>query len=244
MHHDGEFHRSHSRSSSGAGDPQQPAHERSAFAVVEAVPGDDEDVHVTGRFQATAHRGAAQAGADGLRAEGTVDQPHDLGGIHQAGIREHVDRAHPDERARARIQVVEAEIVARAMAAATALAAELRLRVDDAVVIHNSNMLALHLSPCGVFARVALVGQEVAALEVELAGRLAATASPVAALEPRVEPRVYECDGFAVTLWTYYDVVTPDQDFPGAYADAPTPARRPAKRRDRDPALPRPGRRG
>ncbi|MDU0287917.1 phosphotransferase family protein [Saccharothrix longispora] len=115
---------------------------------------------------------------------------------------------------------MEAEIVARAMAAATALAAELHLRVDDAVVIQDSNMLALHLLPCGVFARVALVGQEVAALEVELAGRLAATASPVAALEPRVEPRVYERDGFAVTLWTYYDVVTPDQDFPGAYADA------------------------
>ncbi|MBY8854729.1 aminoglycoside phosphotransferase family protein, partial [Saccharothrix sp. MB29] len=68
------------------------------------------------------------------------------------------------------------------MAAATALAAELHLRVDDAVVIQDSNMLALHLLPCGVFARVALVGQEVAALEVELAGRLAATASPVAAL--------------------------------------------------------------
>jgi hypothetical protein len=115
---------------------------------------------------------------------------------------------------------VEAEIVSRAVAAATALAGELRLRVDDAVVIHNSNMLALHLLPCGVFARVALVGQEVAALEVELAGRLAATASPVAALEPRVEPRVYERDGFAVTWWTYYDVVTPDLDFPGAYADA------------------------
>ena len=70
------------------------------------------------------------------------------------------------------------------------------LRVDDAVVIHNSNKLALRLLPCDVFARVALIGQEVAALEVELALRLAATASPVAALEPRVEPRVYERDGF------------------------------------------------
>jgi len=115
---------------------------------------------------------------------------------------------------------VEAEIVSRAMAAATALAGELHLRVDDAVVIHNSNKLALHLSPCGVFARVAPMGQEVAAFEVELALRLAATSSPVAALELRVEPRVYERDGFAVTLWTYYDVVTPDRDFPGAYADA------------------------
>jgi hypothetical protein len=44
------------------------------------------------------------------------------------------------------------------MAAATALAAELHLRVDDAVVIHNSNKLALCLLPCGVFARVGTGG--------------------------------------------------------------------------------------
>jgi len=117
------------------------------------------------------------------------------------------------------MRVVEAELVSRAMAAATALAGELHLRVDDTVVMHNSNKLALRLLPCGVFARVALAGQEVAALEVELALRLAGTASPVAALEPRVEPRVYERDGFAVTLWTYYEVVAPDLDLPGAYAD-------------------------
>ena len=114
---------------------------------------------------------------------------------------------------------MEAEFVSRAMAAATALAGELHLRVDDAVVIHNSNKLALRLLPCGVLARVALVGQEVAALEVELALRLAGTASPVAALEPRVEPRVYQRDGFAMTLWTYYEAVAPDLDLPGAYAD-------------------------
>jgi len=40
---------------------------------------------------------------------------------------------------------VEAEFVARAMAAATDLAGELHLRADDAVVIHNSNTLALRL---------------------------------------------------------------------------------------------------
>jgi hypothetical protein len=115
---------------------------------------------------------------------------------------------------------VEAEILSRAIAAATALAGELHLQADDAVVIHNSNKLALHLLPCGVFARVALAGQEVAALEVELALRLAGTGSPVAGLEPRVEPRVHERDGFAVTLWTYYAVVAPDSHFPGAYAEA------------------------
>jgi len=115
---------------------------------------------------------------------------------------------------------VEAELVSRAMTTASALATDLHLRVDDAVVIHNSNKLALRLLPCGAFARVALVGQEVAALEVELALRLAGTASPVAALEPRVEPRVYERDGFAVTLWTYYDQMAPGPDFAAAYADA------------------------
>jgi len=114
---------------------------------------------------------------------------------------------------------VQTEFVSRAMAAATALAGELYLRVDDAVVIHNSNKLALRLLPCGVLARVALAGQEAAALEVELALRLAGTASPVAALEPRVEPRVYERDGFAVTVWTYYEAVAPDLGLPGAYAD-------------------------
>ena len=73
---------------------------------------------------------------------------------------------------------MEAELVSRAMAAATALAGELDLRVNDAVVIHNSNKLALRLLPCDVFARVALVGQEVAALEVELALRLGRNREP------------------------------------------------------------------
>lgn len=115
---------------------------------------------------------------------------------------------------------MEAEFVSRATAAATALAGALRLRADDAVVIHNSNKLALRLVPCDVFARVAPAEHEAAAREVELALRLAGTASPVATLEPRVEPRVYERDGFAVTLWTYHEAVAPGPDLPGAYADA------------------------
>jgi aminoglycoside phosphotransferase (APT) family kinase protein len=88
-------------------------------------------------------------------------------------------------------------------------------------VIHNSNKLALRLLPCNVLARVAPVGHEVYALEVELAQRLAAMATPVAALEARVEPRVYEDDDFAVTFWTYYEAVTPpDMVSATQYADA------------------------
>ena len=57
-----------------------------------------------------------------------------------------------------------------------------------------------------------------ARLEVELAQRLAGTGSPVAAPEPRVEPRVYERDGFAVTFWTYYEPAPFRELAPADYA--------------------------
>ncbi|RZT28113.1 phosphotransferase family enzyme [Kribbella sp. VKM Ac-2569] len=104
---------------------------------------------------------------------------------------------------------METSEVTRAIAAATSIAASLDLPANDAIVLHNSNKLALRLTPYDVFARVAPVGQEVAQFEVELAQRLAEVGSPVAALDPRVEPLVYTRDGFAVTLWTYYEPVTP-----------------------------------
>jgi hypothetical protein len=115
---------------------------------------------------------------------------------------------------------MKASEVQRAVAAATSIAAALDLTVDDAIVLHNSNKLALRVLPCDVLARVAHVGHEVAQFEVDLAQRLAETDSPVAALEPRVEPRVYERDGFAVTLWTYYQPVGPQEVSPADYADA------------------------
>jgi hypothetical protein len=109
--------------------------------------------------------------------------------------------------------------VTRAIAAATSIAASLGLRADDAEVLHNSNKLALRLTPCDVFARVAPEGQEVAQFEVDLAQRLADVGSPVGRLEPRTDPRVYRRDGFAVTLWTYYEPVTPPTA-PADYAKA------------------------
>lgn len=115
---------------------------------------------------------------------------------------------------------VEAGVVLRARAAVRSLAAALNLQVTEAVVVHNSNKLALHLLPCDVFARVAPVGQEVAAVEVELARSLAAAASPVALLDPRVEPRAYEVDDFVITFWTYYAPAGPDRCSPADYADA------------------------
>jgi hypothetical protein len=113
---------------------------------------------------------------------------------------------------------VEVSDVSRAMAAAISTAIELDLAVDDATVLHNSNKLALRLLPCNVLVRVARVGHEVAEFEVDLAQRLADTGSPVAVLEPRVEPRVYERDGFAMTFWKYYRPVTPQAVSPVDYA--------------------------
>src|SRR5258708_5097930 len=115
---------------------------------------------------------------------------------------------------------VESLDVERAIAAAISIALALDLQADDAAVLQNSNKLALRLLPCNVFARVAPVGRRSHALfEVELAQRLAKTGSPVAALEPRVERRGYECDGFDVTLWIYNEPVTTEVS-PAAYADA------------------------
>ncbi len=110
--------------------------------------------------------------------------------------------------------------VPRAVAAAMSIASALHLRVDDATVLHNSNRLAVRLLPCDVLARVAHVAHQVAQFEVELAQRLAETGSPVANLEPRVEPRVYQRDGFAVTLWTYFEPVTPREISLADYANA------------------------
>jgi Phosphotransferase enzyme family len=104
------------------------------------------------------------------------------------------------------------------VAAAISTASALHLTVDDAVVIHDSNRLAVHLLPCDVLARVAPVEHQVAQFEVELAQRLAETGSPVGALAPRVEPVVHEHDGFAVTLWTYYEPETSGHVAPAAYA--------------------------
>ena len=108
----------------------------------------------------------------------------------------------------------------RALAAAMSTVSALGLTVDDAIVLHDSNKLAVRLLPCGVLARVAPRAHQVAQFEVELAQRLAESESPVGALEPRVEPRVYECDGFVVTLWTYYQPMTPQEVSPADYANA------------------------
>jgi hypothetical protein len=118
---------------------------------------------------------------------------------------------------------MQASEVPRAMAAAKAIAASLDLRADDAIVLQDSNRLTLRLLPCDVIARVAPVAPaalQCAQFEVDLAQRLGQSGCPVAALECRVDPRVYKRAGFVVTLWTYYEPATPRAVEPADYASA------------------------
>jgi Ser/Thr protein kinase RdoA (MazF antagonist) len=109
------------------------------------------------------------------------------------------------------------------MAAAMSTALSLDLKVNDALVLHDSNKLTLRLLPCDVLARVAPVAPAAlqgAQFEVALAQRLAESRCPVAALDRRVDPRVYARDGFVVTLWTYYEPAAPRAVSPADYASA------------------------
>ncbi|HEY3880658.1 MAG TPA: phosphotransferase [Trebonia sp.] len=110
--------------------------------------------------------------------------------------------------------------VRRAVAAAISIGSSLDLAVEDAIVLQDSNRLTLRLLPCDVLAQVAPVAHQVSQFEVELAQRLAESGCPVAVLEPRVDPRVYQRDGFAVTLWTYYEPAPPLEVSPADYASA------------------------
>jgi len=114
---------------------------------------------------------------------------------------------------------MQASEVPRAVAAAMSTASSLDLTVDDAIVLHDSNRLTLRLLPCDVLARVAPVALQDLQFEVELAQRLAESGCPVATLERRVDPCVYERDGFVVTLWTYYEPATPREVSPADYAN-------------------------
>ncbi|WP_033408777.1 phosphotransferase enzyme family protein [Nonomuraea coxensis] len=115
---------------------------------------------------------------------------------------------------------MQASDVSRAVAAARSIVSSFGLTADDAIVLHDSNKLTLRLLPCDVVARVAPAADQVARFEVELAQRLAGAGCPVAALDPRVEPRVHERDGFVVTLWTYYEPVSSREISPIDYAEA------------------------
>jgi len=109
--------------------------------------------------------------------------------------------------------------VRSAVEAARSTACELGLQVNDVVVIHNSDRIAVRLIPCDVLARIApQAWEDGLQFEAEVARRLAKSDSPVGELEPRAEARVYVRDTFALTLWTYYEQV--GDIAPVDYADA------------------------
>lgn len=108
-----------------------------------------------------------------------------------------------------------------AVGAAISSATAIGLNVENAIVVNNSNRIAVRLVPCDVLARVTTERyRRGAEFEVGIAERIAKTDCPVAALEPRVEPHAYDYDGFVITFWTYYEPVSPRDFAPGEYAQA------------------------
>ena len=117
--------------------------------------------------------------------------------------------------------VLQASLRDAALRAARSAASGLGLPVDDAVVLHDSNRLAVRLVPCDVVARVVPATtscRRIAEFEVEMARRLVAADGPVAALEPRFDPRVYERDDFVINFWAYHQPVSGDTG-PTEYAE-------------------------
>lgn len=104
--------------------------------------------------------------------------------------------------------------LARGVAAATLAARSLGLRVDDAVVLSNSNRLVLRLLPSDVVARVASVAHFAsAALEIKVATQLAGC--PIAGIDPRVASQVFVGDDFEITFWEHFEPV-PARTVPAA----------------------------
>jgi Ser/Thr protein kinase RdoA (MazF antagonist) len=107
-----------------------------------------------------------------------------------------------------------------ALAAASAAARAVGLTVDEVVLVHASNRLAVRLIPAEVLARVAPGEHSAAQFEVDLAIQLATAGAPIGTLDPRVAPGVHERDGFAITLWTWYDAAPSNELSAARYADA------------------------
>lgn len=109
------------------------------------------------------------------------------------------------------------------MAAALSTASALGLDAEDAVVLNNSNRIAVRLLPAEVVARVAPAAWSAGAeFEVAVAQGLAETGSPVGEPDPRVAARGYLSDGFAITFWTYYEALPPHDVAAPEYAKALT----------------------
>lgn len=89
------------------------------------------------------------------------------------------------------------------MNAAITNASSLGLLAEQAIVLQASNRFAIRLLPCDVLVRVAPPSHRAGAeFELNVARELAGTESPIAGLDPRVEPLVYVRGTCALTYWT------------------------------------------
>lgn len=117
---------------------------------------------------------------------------------------------------------MEASEAHRAISAARSVAAALGMPAEQVIVLNDSNRLVVRLMPCNVVARVTPPGSLAPAAvratwssggaygarlaaEIEVVRQLAQQGAPAAGLDPRIEPRLFMFDWFAVTLWEYIE---------------------------------------
>jgi hypothetical protein len=98
----------------------------------------------------------------------------------------------------------------RAVAAATALARENGLRVEEPVVLNDLFSLMAHLKPAPVVARVATYMPKLRApvgpwleREIAITTFLSERSAPVVAPSQELPPGPHERDGFTISFWTY-----------------------------------------
>src|SRR5215467_9959031 len=117
---------------------------------------------------------------------------------------------------------MQATMLRSAVRAAVSIASALDMQSEDAVLVNNSNRIAVRLLPCDLLARVApAMWRADQDLEVKIAQRLVEAGAPVAPPDARVDPCVHDRDGFAVTFWTYYEPLSPARaEAPAEYAEA------------------------
>lgn len=121
--------------------------------------------------------------------------------------RSSVSRVHPATAARARL-------------AAADLVRSFGLAVDEAVDLHDSNRLTVHLLPCDLVARIGPSEVGGSQVEVDRALQLLRAGAPVGPLDPRTPPQVHLRDGVEITLWSHLPQNPRPELPPEQYADA------------------------
>ena len=119
------------------------------------------------------------------------------------------------------LQLDRSSLTRRVVATAVAVASQLGLRIDEPVILHDTNNTLVHLRPAPVVARVATMtgtvreGPAWLRREVEVASFLTAAGAPVVPPSRQIDPGPHEQNGLALSFWELVEQIDNPPD-PGA----------------------------